>query len=112
MKQQGAGDLWHYLDDFIVYGPPECRFSSQIMVDLCPYLGIPLVEEKFEGPTRIEIDTVAEGVRLPRPKHLQLRVLLDEWAGKRNVRAAISCWKIEACSYCSSSQVYVHSQTV
>ena len=86
-KQQGAGDLWHYLDDFIVCGPPnspECGFSLQLMVDLCAYLGIPLEEKRFEGPTtcitflRIEIDTVTEEVRLPRPKLLQLRVLLDK----------------------------------
>ena len=60
------------------------------MVDLCTYLGITWAEEKFEGPTTciiflgIEIDTITEEVRLPRPKLLQLQVLLDEWTGKSN----------------------------
>ncbi len=54
VKQFGSNDVWHYLDDFIVCGAEgtgDCASSLQLLRDLCDYLGIPLAEEKVEGPT-------------------------------------------------------------
>ena len=54
MKDLGVQQLWHYLDDYITCGAPEsdeCQLNLQMLVDVCRYLGIPLAEEKLEGPT-------------------------------------------------------------
>ena len=111
-KQRGVCDVWHYLDDFIVCGPPsspECECSLQLMIDLCSYLGVPLAKEKREGPTTcltflgIEIDTIAGEVRLPRPKLHQLCVLLEEWSTQKR------CTKRELLSIAGKLQ---HASTV
>ena len=90
-KHLGIEFLWHYLDDFITIGRPEteeCAFSLHLLMDLCARLGIPLAIEKVEGPSTclpflgIEIDSVAQELRLPADKLLRLRSLLFDWEKK------------------------------
>ena len=78
VKRHGVELLWHYLDDFITCGPAgtdECSFNLQ----MCKHLGVPLAEEKLEGPTTaldflsILIDTVKGELRLPVEKLERLR---------------------------------------
>ena len=92
VRWNGVQDLWHYLDDFITCGQSgsqECKVNLQLLLDVCRHLGIPLAEEKMEGPTTcltflgIEIDTVAGELRLPREKLNRLQVALQEWLQKR-----------------------------
>jgi len=55
--QHGVSSLLHYLDDFLLVGPPHssnCQQDLDSFIQLCPSLGIPLVSKKIrkiEGPT-------------------------------------------------------------
>ena len=59
----------HYLDDFITMGPPNsnvCAKNLETIKAVSKQLGVPLAEEKCEGPTtnitflRINIDTARQ----------------------------------------------------
>jgi hypothetical protein len=87
-KHLGTEFLWHFLDYSITISRPEteeCAFSLHL---LCARLGIPLAIEKVEGPSTclpflgIEIDSIAQELRLPADKLIRLRALLGEWERK------------------------------
>ena len=68
LLRRGVTFVWHYIDDFIVCGPPtspECHRTLQIMTSTCEELGVPLAKHKVAGPTScitvlgIKIDTKA-----------------------------------------------------
>ena len=53
-KQHGISWSLHYLDDFITMGPASSLLCQQNLTTIqhtCRDLGIPLAEEKLEGPT-------------------------------------------------------------
>ena len=67
----------HYLDDFIVLGmagTEECAEGLAVVWRVSRELGVPLAEEKSEGPATvltflgIEIDSVQGEIRLPQEK--------------------------------------------
>ena len=112
VRRQGVRDIWHYLDDYIVCGAPglsDCADSLQMLIEMCRYLGIPLAEEKVEGPSTcltflgIEIDTVTEEVRLPSRKVGELGELLGGWLDRKR------CTKRELLSIAGKLQ---HAATV
>ena len=87
-RQQGAEHLWHYLDDYITCGPAgsdECRLNLSLLMDICRHLGVPLAEEKIEGPTTtivflgIVIDSMRGELRLSLEKVDRLRRQLRDW---------------------------------
>ena len=86
VRQNGVKFMWHYLDDFITYGDAnsqECHVNLQMLIDVCKYLGVPLVQEKVEGPSDIlgiVIDTVRGELWLPVQK---LEGQLVEWLRKK-----------------------------
>ncbi len=41
----------HYLDDFLIVGPPNSQRTLEIALQTCSFLGIPIAPEKIEGPT-------------------------------------------------------------
>ena len=54
MEQQGISHLLHYLDDFLILGPPisnVCQQQLHVVKQVCDALGVPLAPEKVEGPT-------------------------------------------------------------
>ena len=54
VKQQGVKFLYHYPADHITLGKPnstECQANLEKMLDCCSKLGIPIAQEKCEGPT-------------------------------------------------------------
>ena len=54
LRRQGVVHVDHYLDDFIIYGPPgsdQCAEQLQWTLALCERLGVPVADEKLEGPT-------------------------------------------------------------
>ena len=92
VRQRGVTEVAHYLDDFIVVGPPEspsCGRHLAIIRGSCEELGVPLATDKMEGLTAritflgIEIDTVAGVLRLPRDKLLRLQRMVQQWTGRR-----------------------------
>ena len=77
MTIEGVQAVYHYLDDFIVLGPPGsevCGESLQILHKVCKDLGVPLAPEKQEGPSSvitflgITIDMNCQELRLPEEK--------------------------------------------
>ena len=92
LQQSGIPLVFHYLDDFIIVGPPhslQCAHSLAILDGVFITLHIPMAAHKREGPTTclvilsIEIDTQAGELRLPTDKLKRLRSLLQEWGDKR-----------------------------
>ena len=74
VRQRGFELVEHYLDDFILMGPPHngtCQHGLDTLILMCAELGVPLAEHKQEGPcTRltflgIEIDTTQGILCLP-----------------------------------------------
>ena len=93
LHHQGTRQIFHYLDDFLVVGPPaspECGEALATLDRACNWLGIPIADHKREGPTTcltflgIEVDTLAGQLRLPDDKLTRLLTLLEE-RGDRKV---------------------------
>ena len=85
LHHQGVNICEHYLDDYIVAGPPEspvCQQSLDTLDRVCRGLGVPLADHKREGPTTcltflgIEVDTLKGELRLPKEKLERLVALV------------------------------------
>lgn len=92
MSKKGVCPVFHYLDDFITLGPPQserCQCNLQTLIQTCKKVGVPLEEDKCEGPTPVltflgmELDSIRREIRLPRDKLERLRKLLAEWEGRK-----------------------------
>lgn len=92
LKQRGIGQVFHYLDDFIVVAPPassDCTRALDILNKSCVRLRIPIAEHKQDGPTTcltflgIEINTNRFQLRLPADKLHLLQSCLTEWGDKK-----------------------------
>ncbi|KAM4807939.1 LOW QUALITY PROTEIN: uncharacterized protein WCC33_001415 [Rhinophrynus dorsalis] len=83
-----AGEVAHYLDDFLFIGSPEggeCQELLDTAARVFEELGVPVAQEKTVGPSTcltflgIEIDSVAQVVRLPKDKVERTKVQVA-WA--------------------------------
>ena len=92
MESRGVKHVYHYIDDFITIGTPqtaECSENLAIMKATCDDAGVPIEEEKCEGPATvlsflgIELDTVKLEIRLPSDKLERLKLLTAEWKGRK-----------------------------
>ena len=92
IAKQGVTHSFHYLDDFLVMGPPQsdaCKANLHTLQTVCARLGVPLAPEKQEGPTTtltflgIVIDTVRGELRLPTDKLQRLLSAVDMWLSKK-----------------------------
>ena len=88
---QGVQYGMHYLDDFLLLGPADsqaCKAALECTLATCARVGLPVAPGKTEGPTTrltflgIEIDTVANEVRLPSEKLQRLQSELEHWMGR------------------------------
>ena len=93
IHQRGVDLIFHYLDDFLVMGPPNsatCKHSLELLVSECGELGVPLASEKIEGPSPIltflgiEIDTREGILRLPADKLQRLISAVNEWLHRKS----------------------------
>ncbi len=93
VREEGVQHVFHYLDDFIVLGAaesPECSESLCSLKQTCRDLGVPLAEEKQDGPTSvitflgIIIDTDKRELRLPTIKLQRLMEEVKLWLRKRS----------------------------
>ena len=93
LKERGCSSIIHYLDDFLVIGPPDsisCQAGLETMISTCRVLGVPLAVEKIEGPSTclsflgIELDTVSMQARLPQDKLTRLCEELVGWQDKKS----------------------------
>ena len=101
-RQRGIKHIHHYLDDFFIVGPPEsqtCAHHLDTLLSLCNTLGVPLAEDKLEGPaTQLEylgilLDTDLLEARLPLD---ELKSALNSWLER------LSCSKRELLSLIGS----------
>ena len=93
MHRNGLQSLIHYLDDFLLVGPPgnptSCQSNLAIALETCSSLGFPTAPEKTEGPSTtivflgIEIDSILMELRLPKEKLSRLKALTDHWLVKK-----------------------------
>ena len=91
MWLRGVPWLIHYLDDFLLFGPPrstDCNKSLELACSTCSELGF--TAHKIEGPASsitflgIEIDSIAAQLRLPQDKLTQLTSELKQWHNHRS----------------------------
>ena len=89
---QGVQHVFHYLDDFVVLGPPRspaCENALFLLKKTCADLGVPLAPEKQDGPTSvivflgIIIDTVRQELRLPVDKLQRLMEMVSQWGREK-----------------------------
>ena len=95
VRSRGVSFIAHYLDDFIIVGPPgsdEYAKNLDRLLETCRELGVPIACHKVEGPSTciiflgIEIDTVAMELRLPQDKLQRLVSLIAEWRSRKSCR--------------------------
>ena len=95
IKEREVKWIDHYLDDYIVLGPPsseDCRRGLQVALDTCEKVGFPVAEEKTVGPATvirflgIELDSDQMQLRLPLEKLEKLRVLVASWRKRKGCR--------------------------
>ena len=88
---KGVSFSIHYLDDFLTMGPAGssvCQQNLDIFIQTCNELGIPLAEEKLEGPSTsltflgVVIDTSKSEIRLPEEKLHRIRQEIASWLGR------------------------------
>ena len=74
MASNCGAQLLHYLDDFLLVGPPgkdTCQEAMYRVLLVCDQLGIPVASEKLKGPITtltflgIVLGTSAQQLRLP-----------------------------------------------
>ena len=56
LRSRGIPAVLHYLDDFLLLGPPRsqaCQEALDITLATCSELGIPIAEDKVEGPPQV-----------------------------------------------------------
>ena len=127
LQFQGASPSLHYLDDFLLIGSPNssnCSQALQTTLDICKVLGVPIAEEKTEGPVTsltflgIEIDTDLLQLRLPSSKLNALSAMLSSWCSScprrkmlcsgHQAGSAISDGPPQSCSYCGQTGVHFY----
>ena len=91
VEKFGIPGTTHYLDDFLFPAPSfeTCNSRLSTVLGVFKHLGVPIAEDKLEGPAStmtylgIEIDAENGIMRLPSDKLSQLRSLVLEWTEKR-----------------------------
>ena len=92
IRQAGVKDVDHYLDDFVLVGPPKskvCSVSLQTSLRVCGDSGLPLAGEKTVGPATlipllgIELDSEQLELRLPPEKLTKLCELVSKWRRRK-----------------------------
>ena len=93
LQRAGIHYILHYLDDYVLVGPPNsptCQASLAILHRICNYLHIPLAEHKQERPTTrlvflgILFDTQRGELSLPAEKLQRLEALLRDWGDRKS----------------------------
>ena len=81
-RRHGVNFLIHYLDDYLIIGAPnsdECRKALDILLSVFHRLGLPVAENKLEGPCvclkflGFELDSRKMEIRLPEGKLRELQ---------------------------------------
>ncbi len=101
----------HYLDDYLLFGPPDlaqCGASLHRALYRCEILGVPVAPAKTEGPSTrltflgIQMDTISMTLSLPAEKLSRLLAMIREWGTKssctkRELLSIIGCLQHACC---------------
>ena len=89
-EQQGIeAQVQHYLDDYFLVGRPnttECGDSLKTCFEMCSLLGVPLAEDKTDGPSTVitflgfELDSDRLELRIPEEKVSKIKECILPWA--------------------------------
>ena len=88
IRNHDVARITQYLDDYLTLGPPgleDCSQNLATITNCCHQLGVPLKQEKVEGPTTcleflgIILDTVKMELRLSDERIHNLKALLVHW---------------------------------
>ena len=99
LRQRGVHGVLHYLDDFLFLGAPatsECSKALAITIATCTELGVPLAQEKIEGPSTsltflgIRLCSTPLLLSLPQGKVDSLRVMLQRIVDSKSVHDAFA----------------------
>ena len=94
-EKEGVSWAGHYIDDFVTVGGPgsgECERNLGKLKAVCTRVGLPLEEEKEEGPAVVitflgmELDSEKLQIRLPGEKLGEMRAILRSWRGMKSCR--------------------------
>ena len=85
--------MLHLLDDFLIISGSheQCSRELSLFLELCSYLGIPMVPDKTVGPSTvlsfagIELDTVHSEACLPHDKVMRCTSMLSDYLKRRKV---------------------------
>ena len=86
-------NILHYLDDFFFAGasPSDCKHAMHCFMAMCERFGIPIAQEKTEGPVNVitylglEIDALNFQIRVPEEKMSALVLMLQDFMTKSKV---------------------------
>ena len=100
--QRALRMIIHYVDDFLIVAPTKELAGAlrDAALALCSMLGLPMAADKTEGPTQqltflgIELDSVAQEMRLAADKLQSLRALLEAWEDKS--RASVKLKELQS----------------
>ena len=93
VRRRGVKFLIHYLDDYLTIGAPrsnECKESLEILLSTFGRLGIPVADDKLEGPESclkflgFEVDSQSMVIRLPLAKLTEMQQLIQDWQKKKS----------------------------
>ena len=92
LHAEGVIHQLHYLDDFLVLGPPddpECGQALSRTLQVCQDLGVPIAAHKTEGPSKqltflgIQVDSIKMELSLPPDKLTRITAMVLQWREKR-----------------------------
>ena len=116
-RKGGVENVQHYLDDFLLVGPPgskKCQDELSTCLDFSALLGVPIANDKTEGPAArltflgFELDTVTQELRLPESKLVKVRGELSLWRQRRSSTKRESLSLIGLLQHCC--QAFVHGR--
>ena len=103
LEANGVSYQLHYLDDFLLFGPPNQQTCAQALrrtIHVCQELGVPIAMHKTEGPAPklpflgILIDSIKMELSLPPEKVTHITAMILQWrerkgASKRELQSLI-----------------------
>ena len=115
LENNYGATILHYLDDFLLVGPPEqpvCQEAMSTMLQVCERMGVPVATEKCEGPATcitflgIVLDSSLQQLRLPADKLQEISSHGLAYT-KSQEGAPIAHWEACVCSQGSPSRTPV-----
>ena len=111
LQARGVTHQLHYLDDFLLLGPPgtsTCARALQCTLDTCQQLGVPVATHKTEGPSYPgHPDRHQQNGTEPPPRqagtHLSNSVRVEGQEGRDEKAAAVPHRYPQPCSHGSHS---------